>query len=110
MYWLPNSKPYYGNWHGYQKERKNQESVREAYRLLSNHIVKHNPKIALILSQLINHKYYYIYEGMEQNLTVKQIMKKHKITESQYFRFQKEFFLLFYSLWEMREDNNIETR
>lgn len=109
MYWL-NGKPYYGNWYGYKKEKENAENVKEAYRLLSNHIVTPNPKISTIIKQLENHKYYYVYEAMEKSLTVKQIMNKHKVTESQYFRQQKEFFLLFYQLYEIKEDRNIEIR
>ena len=107
MYWI-NGKPFYGNWHSYQKEKKDAENVREAVRLVSNHLVKPNAEIAVILPQLVNHKYYYIYEGMEQPLTIKEVIKQHKLTESQYFKQQKEFFLLFYQLYQLREARNNE--
>lgn len=109
MYWLK-GKPYYGNWWSYQKEKKDAENVHEAVRLVSNHLVKPNVEVAVILPQLSNHKYYYIYEAMEQQLPIKEVMKKYKLTESQYFKNQKEFFLLFYELYKLREVNNIETR
>jgi hypothetical protein len=102
MYWI-NGKPFYGNNQRYKKEKKDAEIVREAVRLVSNHLIKPNTEIGKILSQLVNHKYYYIYEAMEQQLTVKKVMKQHKITESQYFKQQKEFFLLFYQLYQLRE-------